>query len=148
MIQFTWHPFSQLSVNQLYAALKLRSDVFVVEQQCPYLDPDGKDQAALHLLGMENNELVAYIRLFPPKQNETSLVFGRVVTATSARQKGYGKQLVQAMLTYCEQHFPTISITCSAQYYLKKFYESFGFVAEGEVYDEDGIPHIAMRLAK
>lgn len=148
MITFSWYPFQQLSVDQLYAILMLRATVFVVEQNCVYLDPDGKDKEALHLLGVDNNELVAYIRLFPPKHSENSLIFGRVVTASHTRKNGYGKKLMQALLSYCEQHFPGINIKCSAQHYLIKFYESFGFVAEGDVYDEDGIPHIAMQLTK
>lgn len=144
MIQFTWHTFSELTVEQLYAALILRSDIFVVEQNCVYLDPDGKDRQALHLLGMEEDTLAAYIRLFPPTDIENYIVFGRVVTARTARSKGYGKQLLQEMLNYCDSHYPGVEIKCSAQYYLKRFYESFGFVAYGEIYDEDGIPHIAM----
>lgn len=147
-IHFNWYAFSELTVEQLYAILTLRSEVFVVEQRCPYLDPDGKDRAALHLLGMKKNALVAYIRLFPPTEAESNLIFGRVVTAKSARNKGYGKRLLQELLTYCGTHFPGINIKCSAQYYLKQFYEGFGFQAYGEVYEEDDIPHIAMRRGK
>jgi ElaA protein len=145
MIHFNWYKFSELTLEKLYAALALRSEIFVVEQHCPYLDPDGQDRFALHLLGMEEDSLVAYIRLFPPTDIENYIVFGRVVTARSARNKGYGKKLLQELITYCDTSFPGISIQCSAQNYLKQFYERFGFKAYGEVYDEDGIPHIAMR---
>jgi ElaA protein len=145
MITFRWYPFPELTVEQLYAALSLRAEVFVVEQKCPYLDPDGKDFAALHLLGMKDNKLVAYIRLFPPTDVQNNIIFGRVVTANFARNKGYGKQLMQEMLRYCAQHYPQITIACSAQLYLKKFYEDFGFKIYGDVYEEDGIPHIAMK---
>lgn len=145
MIQFNWYSFDELSCKQLYALLALRAQVFVVEQECPYLDPDGKDFYALHLLGMVDENLSACIRLFPPTDNNKEIVFGRVVTAPHLRTKGYGKKLMQELLNYCDTNFPNIAITCSAQFYLKKFYESFGFVAQGEIYDEDGIPHIAMR---
>jgi ElaA protein len=148
MIHFNWYSFSELTLEQLYACLALRADIFVVEQKCPYLDPDGKDIFALHLLGTENNSLAAYIRLFPPADIENYIVFGRVITARSARNKGYGKKLIQELLNYCESHFPGVSIKCSAQYYLKKFYEGFGFKIYGEIYEEDGIPHIAMQKIK
>jgi len=145
MIHFTWCKFSELTIEQLYAVLMLRSEIFVVEQHCPYLDPDGKDIFALHLLGMEKNALVAYIRLFPPTDIENYITFGRVVTARSARRKGYGKKLMQALLAYCDTHFPGIRIQCSAQVYLKEFYESFKFKTYGNSYEEDGIPHINMQ---
>lgn len=144
MINFKWYAFSDLTVHQLYAILILRSAVFVVEQNCPYLDPDGEDIFALHLLGMEEEKLVAYIRLFPPTNNKNYLVFGRVVTAKSVRSKGYGKKLIKELLVYCDTHFQNITIKCSAQYHLKKFYESFGFKTYGEMYEEDHIPHIGM----
>lgn len=145
MIQFSWHTFTELSVAQLYAAIALREQAFVLEQKCAYVDADGKDPQAHHLLGIENGELVAYARLFTPQGEEDALVFGRVVTAKSARNKGYGKKLIQALLTYCDTHFPGISLKCSAQLYLKHFYQSFGFKTTSEPYNTDGIPHIAMR---
>lgn len=145
MIHFNWHKFSELAIEQLYSILALRSEVFVVEQHCPYLDPDGQDIFAYHLLGLENDLLVAYLRLFPPSDIENYIVFGRVVTARNARSKGYGKKLIEELLQYCDKNFPNISIKCSAQYYLKKFYNDYGFVMHGEVYDEDSIPHIAMQ---
>jgi ElaA protein len=145
MATFNWYTFSELTVDQLYAVLALRSTIFVLEQRCVYLDPDGKDKRALHLLGMEHDSLVAYIRLFPPNDDKEAVVFGRVVTAKSARKKGHGKKLLQELLHYCETHFPQFPIHCSAQYYLKKFYEDFGFEACGKIYEEEGIPHIAMK---
>jgi ElaA protein len=145
MINFNWYSFSELTAEQLYAVLILRSDVFVVEQNCAYSDPDGKDIGALHLLGMEKGSLVAYLRLFPPVDTENHIIFGRVVTAKSARIKGYGKKLMQELLIYCDTHFPGIGIKCSAQNYLTRFYEKFGFKVYGKVYEEDGIPHIEMR---
>lgn len=144
-IQFSWHPFSSLSAEQIYTILSLRAKVFVVEQACPYLDPDGKDRNAYHLMGMENDELVAYLRLILPTNNDSELIFGRIITAQHTRKKGYGRALMQHMLAHCETHFPHLSIRCSAQVYLKAFYESFGFVAFSDVYLEDDMPHIAMR---
>ena len=144
MINFNWYPFSNLSVEQLYAVLALRSEVFVVQQNCVYLDPDGKDIFALHLLGQEKNSLVAYLRLFPPTDTENFIIFGRVLTAGSSRKKGYGKKLIQGLLDYCNANYPGITIKCSAQHYLKKFYEEFGFQAYGDPYEEEGILHIAM----
>lgn len=144
MINFNWKKFSSLTIYELYAILSLRSEVFNVEQKCAYQDADGKDEIAMHLMGMENNILVAYLRLFPLIKKD-ELVFGRVVVAKSARQKSYGKKLIQEMLNYCDKHFPQIKIKCSAQLYLKKFYEEFGFKTVGDVYDDVGIPHIEMQ---
>ena len=145
MIHFQWHPFSELSVEQLYALLKLRAEIFVVDQNCAYLDPDGKDPFALHLLGTDESGLAAYLRVFPPTEIENYIVFGRVVTAKRARAQGFGKHMLQEFFRYCDIHYPNVTVQCSAQYYLKKFYESFGLKAYGEVYQEDNIPHIAMR---
>lgn len=144
MINFKWYKFSELTVEQLYAVLSMRSDIFVVEQNCVYLDPDGKDIFAMHLLGQEKNSLVAYMRLFPPTDIENFIIFGRVLTARSSRTKGYGKKLMEELLSYCNKNYPGITIKCSAQYYLKKFYEGFGFKTVSDVYEEDGIPHTSM----
>ncbi len=144
MIHFKWYKFSDLTVDQLYAVLSMRSDIFVVEQNCVYLDPDGKDIFAMHLLGQEKNSLVTYMRLFPPTDIENFIIFGRVLTARSSRTKGYGKKLMEELLSYCNKNYPGIAIKCSAQCYLKKFYEGFGFKTVSDVYEEDGIPHISM----
>lgn len=145
MPQFNWYKFSELPTELLYAILALRSEIFIVEQQCVYLDIDGEDPCTLHLVGMENTKLVAYLRLFLLVENSTYLKFGRVVTAKSVRGKGYGKILLEEMLTYCEKNFPGTSIKCSAQHHLIPFYETFGFYIQGEPYDEDGILHIDMQ---
>lgn len=142
---FKWYKFSELSVEQLYAVLMVRSEVFVVEQQCYYLDPDGKDSSALHLLGTRrDSSLAVYLRLFPPTADQDYVLFGRVVTHPSARNAGYGKMAMQELLSYCNQYLPSAPIKCSAQHHLIKFYAEFGFQPIGDVYDEDGIPHIAM----
>lgn len=144
MINFKWHKFSELTTKQLYAILALRADVFIVEQNRVCLDPDGKDILALHLLGMEEDSLVAYFRLFPPAVIDNNIVFGRVVIARSARTMGHGKKLMQELLTYCDNNFQGVSIKCSAQHYLQKFYEEFGFIKCGNIYEVDGISHITM----
>jgi ElaA protein len=144
MIAFKWSSFDDLNVKEIYEILALRSEVFVVEQNIIYQDPDGKDLNTLHLLGTEDDTLVAYLRLFPPTDGDY-VVFGRVVTHKSARSKGYGKQLMRELLAYCQQHYPGIPIQCSAQEYLIKFYESFGFKICSDVYIEEGIAHIKMK---
>lgn len=145
MINFNWYKFSELTADQLYSVLALRADVFIVEQNRVCLDPDGKDNYALHLLGLENGVLTTYMRLFPPHDIENYISFGRIVTARFARTKGYGKLLMQQLLAYCDANFPGIGIACSAQHYLKTFYENFGFKADGNIYEVDGIPHVSMR---
>lgn len=145
MIHFKWYRFSELSTQQLYSVLTLRSDVFVVEQNCAYADPDGRDTDALHLLGIEKDALRAYLRLFPPSEVGNTIIFGRVVVEQTARSEGYGKKLLQELIDYCDTNYPGISIKCSAQHHLTRFYEHFGFKTYGDIYDEDGIPHIGMR---
>jgi len=144
-VQLTWSKFHTLTVDQLYTILALRFEVFVREQRCFYLDPDGKDKIALHLLGEKDNRLCTYLRLFLPTDTEPYLNFGRVVTARSMRHQGYGRRLMEELLRYCQAHYPGVLIICSAQAYLQKFYEEYGFQADGELYEEAGIAHIAMR---
>lgn len=144
MIEFKWYKFEQLTPELLYQLLQLRSEVFVVEQNCLYLDADGNDYDAWHLLGLENNKVVAYCRLMNMNALNKPLKFGRVVTALSVRSKGYGKALLKAFFNYCTSNFPLRQINCSAQAHLVSFYQAFGLQPLGEVYLEDGIPHIAM----
>lgn len=148
MIQFQWMDFSELNTKLLYEILALRAEVFVVNQGSAYLDPDGKDFSAMHLIGREKESLAAYTRVFFPTESEKAIVFGRVLTAPSARNKGYGKQLMQELLSHCDTHFPGVRIQCSAQYYLKNFYNSFGFKEIGEIYDDVGVPHVKMTREK
>lgn len=144
MIQFQWMPFAELSIKTLYDILALRAEVFVLGQGSAYQDPDGKDFSALHVLGIEKDLIAAYARVFLPTKTQPAIVFGRVLTAPSARNKGYGKQLIQEIIAHCDTHFPNIRIQCSAQYYLKNFYNSFGFKEDGDIYDDVGVPHIKM----
>lgn len=141
-------PFSVLTNLQLYAILQARSEVFVVEQNCPYLDPDGADVECLHLMAWaEGARLAAYLRIVPPglKFQEASL--GRVITSQFARGSGIGKRLLENGIAACQRAYPGHAIRIGAQQYLEKFYQSFGFVTVSDMYLEDGIPHIEMVLA-
>ncbi len=137
--------FDELSLQELYSLLKLRSHVFVVEQNCVYQDVDGKDEKALHLFGEFNDEIVAYARLFKAGDYFENASIGRVVIHPDARDKKWGHLMMQKAIIGIESHFNTNKITISAQLYLKKFYESHDFVQTSEMYLEDDIPHIEMK---
>ena len=138
--------FDELTVGQLYDLLQLRSQVFVVEQNCVFLDIDGLDRQTLHLLGTgEDGALRAYTRLIPPGVKAPDALIGRVVTAPAARGGGTGRALMAESVARCEQLWPGHAITLHAQAHLERFYAGFGFVPVGEPYMEDGIPHIEMR---
>lgn len=144
MINWKIKKFHELTVDELYSILQLRSEVFVVEQNCVYHDPDGKDQYAWHLMGTKDGKLIAYTRIFPAGITYNEPAIGRVVTSPLKRKGGLGKELMQRSIEQCEKLFGKTSITLGAQLYLKKFYESLGFIVSGEEYIEDGIPHITM----
>lgn len=135
--------FKELSSDQLYDVLALRSEIFIVEQQCFYQDLDYKDQTAKHLLVYDDDKLIAYARILPFGKDE-SMSFGRLVTAISHRGKRLGKQLMDLILTYLKTHHPKQAIKIQAQYYLQNFYERYGFVVEGEPFEMDGIQHVLM----
>ena len=139
--------FEELTTEELYAVLKLRNEVFVVEQNCVYQDADGKDESCFHLLGYVDNNLVAYARLVPAKAAFQEISIGRVVTSPAYRKVGAGRQLMHKAIEKCYELFGKQPIRIGAQLYLKKFYESFGFVQKSEMYLEDDIPHIEMLLA-
>ncbi|MBO9154482.1 GNAT family N-acetyltransferase [Chitinophaga sp. MAH-28] len=136
--------FAELNNEELYAILRLRSEVFVVEQQCAYLDMDNYDQRALHLQGVNEEGLVAYTRLFAPGIKFDMASIGRVVSSPSARGKGFGRKLMEVSIAAVEEKWGKIPIKIGAQLYLQKFYESLGFVQSSEMYLEDDIPHIEM----
>lgn len=140
--------FTTLTPGELYAILRLRSEVFVVEQNCVFLDADNKDIYCHHLMLFENKQLIAYARLVPPGISYREMSVGRVVTAKDARNKGAGKELMQLAIKYCRKIFGDGPIRIGAQYYLEKFYTEIGFTATGDVYDEDGIEHIEMIMYK
>jgi ElaA protein len=144
-IQWKIMPFEALSNEEIYQILKLRSEVFVVEQHCVYLDIDDKDQKALHLFGIEYGKIIAYARLFKPSDYFNEASIGRVVTHIDSRAKKIGHQLMKEAIEAVNSYFGESHITISAQLYLKKFYESHGFVSVGETYLEDDIPHIRMK---
>ncbi|MGC3932404.1 GNAT family N-acetyltransferase [Pseudomonas atacamensis] len=136
-----------LGKEQLYALLKLRSDVFVVEQKCAYPDLDGQDLEGdtHHLMGWEDDQLMAYLRLLDPESQGGDVVIGRVVTASAGRGKGLGHAMMEQALKQAEKHWPQVPIYLSAQAHLQGYYGRYGFEVAGEEYLEDGIPHIGMR---
>ena len=138
--------FAELTVNQLYHILQLRSEVFVLEQNCAYLDLDGLDQQALHLLSFDDRQqLVAYARILSPEQNQNAFSsIGRVVVSKKMRQQHLGRHLMEHAIEITLQKFPNLPIQISAQTYLSKFYQSLGFVNTGHFYLEDDIPHQEM----
>lgn len=140
--------FEELSIYELYELLKLRSEVFVVEQDCVYQDLDNKDQHARHVLGFEENNLVAYTRLFKSGIYFKEASIGRVIVKKDFRSFGYGYDIMNASIKAINDEFDETTIRISAQSYLKKFYGSIGFNQRGEEYLEDGIPHVKMILDK
>lgn len=138
--------FETLEASELYEILQLRNEVFIVEQNCVYQDIDGKDQKALHLFGEDGGKIVAYARLFMPNDYFTEASIGRVLVKQSYRDKKIGHILMKEAVCRIKDNFGVAKITISAQLYLKKFYESHGFVQTSEMYLEDDIPHIEMKL--
>jgi ElaA protein len=138
--------FPQLTTVELYALLRLRNEVFIVEQNCPFSDLDGKDQQCHHLLGFDEagDELLAYTRLVPPGVSYGYPSIGRVVTALNARRFGKGRELMQRSIVEINRLYGATAIQIGAQVYLRNFYESFGFRQAGDSYLEDGIDHIPM----
>ena len=146
-----WHckHHNELSKEELYALLLLRTRVFVVEQNCPYLEVDGQDLLGhtCHLLAWRDGELLAYLRLLDPQLQAGEVVIGRVVIAPEARGCGLGHQLMEHALNACAERWPEQSIYLSAQAHLCSYYGRYGLLPVTEVYLEDGIPHIGMQRA-
>lgn len=137
--------FNEFSLDELYQVLQLRSEVFVVEQDCVYQDIDGKDQKAIHILGFKNKELIAYARCFEKGDYfEEASSIGRVTVKQNERNFSYGHELIEVSIDVIESRFKTTKIKISAQMYLTRFYEFHGFQQTGKGYLEDGIPHISM----
>jgi ElaA protein len=168
MVQFKCLSFYELSLDELYAIMALRQEIFVVEQNCPFIDADGKDQKSWHVLGQqisssqasdpentamrtpssEEEGLVAYTRLLPKGLAYPDYAsIGRVVNSASVRGQGVGKLLMAESIRHIRHLCPNDPVKIGAQSYLLSFYESFGFVSTGEEYLEDGIPHTCMVLA-
>lgn len=142
--EFKIKRFNELSLSELYKSLQLRSEVFVVEQNCVYQDIDGKDEKALHVIGTFEGEIAAYCRLFAPGYYFDNASIGRVVVNPKFRDRKWGHDLMTAAINGVAEQYNASVITISAQLYLKKFYEGHGFVQDGEQYLEDDIPHIRM----
>ena len=138
--------FDSLTPHELYAILRLRTEVFVIEQACLFQDMDNKDQYSYHLMGWENDTLVAYTRLVPPGVSYQEASIGRVVTLPVARGSGMGKLLMEKSIEQIIHLYGKNPIKIGAQLYLKNFYESLGFIKTSDIYLEDGIEHIKMQL--
>lgn len=136
--------FSQLTNSELYELLRLRSEVFVVEQNCVFLDMDDKDQKCHHLSLYHGEKLAAYCRIVPAGISYAEVAIGRVVSAPAYRGKGLGRKVMEEAIAACKELYGSVPIRLGAQTYALEFYASLGFVAEGETYDEDGIEHIEM----
>ena len=147
-LQWICKKFDALTVTELYEIIKLRSQVFVVEQNCVYLDADDKDLQAHHLFTYTDNKIVAYARILAPQISYTEASIGRVLTAISHRKNGLGILLMQEAIKQTLHIYNTTSIKIGAQLYLQKFYEGFGFIQTSQTYNEDGIEHIQMVLKK
>ncbi len=144
MLTFITKTFDELSKTELYDLLQLRAEVFIVEQNCPYQDIDGKDSKALHLLGFCDSILVSYARLFKPNDYFENASISRVIIKEAFRDKKLGYELMHQAITEIENHFKEKIIEISAQEHLKNFYKTVGFQQTSESYSEDGIPHIRM----
>lgn len=142
--RWVYKKFNELTPYELYDLLRLRSEVFVVEQTCIFLDQDNVDQHCFHLLGYGEDKLLAYSRIVPPGIVYKEPSIGRVVSSAYVRGQGVGKELIQQSLLHLYQTFGNVPVKIGAQLYLKKFYESFGFEQSSDVYLEDGIEHIYM----
>ncbi len=143
-MDFLIKSYSELTKEALYEALRLRAEVFVVEQDCPYQDVDNKDQKAYHVLGYDSNHLVAYTRFFKAGDYFDKASIGRVVVKQSHRGSQLGYELMNATIKALKETFNTSSIEISAQEYLLEFYKNLGFNPIGPTYLEDGIPHRKM----
>lgn len=147
-VPFSWHfaPFGSLSADQLHRILSLRAEVFVLEQNCAYVDPDTKDRVSHHLWAEDSQgQIAAVARVVPPGTSYPEPSIGRVATSSSVRGTGLGRELMKRALLEAERLYPGNELVISAQCYLEGFYADFAFVPEGEAYEEDGIPHIQMR---
>jgi ElaA protein len=144
-MQWIVKTFEELTTTELYSLLRLRSEVFIVEQVCAFQDLDDSDQLGVHVMGYDaDQELVAYTRLFGPGIKYDMASIGRVVTSKKVRGSGAGRELMEYSIAMVEVRFGKVPIKIGAQQYLQKFYTSLGFVQSSEMYMEDGIPHIEM----
>lgn len=145
---FGWYRFDELGVGRLYDVLRLRLDVFVLEQSCLYRELDGRDQSALHLLATAPgaDDLLGYLRVLPPDEERPEAWIGRVVVNAEARTQGLGRELLRKALAGIEERFGAVPVALAAQSHLRGYYEGFGFVVVSEEFlDEGDVPHVDMR---
>jgi len=147
MINWVCKPFRELTTEELYLILRLRSEVFVVEQNCVFLDMDNKDFYCDHIMGWKENMILGYSRIVPPGISYEESSIGRIVSSPAGRGMGVGRELMQQSIQTLYRIHGKRDIRIGAQYYLKEFYESYGFVQTGDIYPEDGISHIEMLLS-
>ena len=143
-LHWQWFAWPELNADVLHAFLKLRSDIFVVEQNCVFHEVDGIDPKCEHLCGWLDGELVAYLRLLPPGLKSPEAALGRLVVAQPHRRKGHSRKAIELGLERLRQRFPGKAIRVQAQAHLAEFYETLGFARAGAQYVEDGIPHVDM----
>ena len=149
MVSWTSPFFTELSLEQLYAILRARQEVFIVEQNCVFLDADGVDQHCWHVMGWEHRPpageiLIAYARIVPPAVKYDEASIGRVISTNAGRKQGFGKELMRRAVAKTEELFPGQAIRIGAQQYLEGFYAGFGFQTVSTPYIEDGIFHVEM----
>ncbi len=147
VLQWTLKTFGELTVNELYKILQLRMEVFIIGQHCIFQDADDKDQKAWHLCAWNNDQLLAYARIFAPGEVYNEASIGRVVNASKVRRTGVGKALMHRPINTVYQLFGRVPIQIGAQLYLQSFYENMGFVQKSDIYLEDNFEHIKMILA-
>ena len=149
-IRWQWSKFDSLSTREIYEAIALRERVFIVEQNCPYLDCDGKDQQSHHLLGWASGpsrtteHLIAYLRVVPPGLRFIEVSIGRVVVAPECRRQGVGLTLMKQGLQFAHDTYGNVPVRIAAQAHLQKYYGALGFVTDSDVFLEDDIPHVEM----
>ena len=146
-MELRWKSYALLTKQELYAVMHLRQQVFVLEQNCPFIDADLNDELSDHLLGYQGSELIAYARLGEPGSLYPGPSIGRIVTSKKVRGMGFGKIITQAAIDFSSKKYPNQDITISAEYRLINFYQDLMFKAEGDVYLEDDIEHIKMTIA-
>ncbi|MEK6805117.1 MAG: GNAT family N-acetyltransferase [Pseudomonadota bacterium] len=144
-LEWKWYAWQELSPDALHAFLKLRSDIFVVEQNCVFSDMDGRDPACEHLCGFEGEALVAYLRLVPPGLKSDIPALGRLVVVKEQRRKGHSRKAIELGLARCAERYPRLPVRAQAQAHLAPFYQTLGFTPSSAQYMEDGIPHIDMQ---
>lgn len=147
MTTWTCKHFDELTTKELYTILRLRNEVFVVEQNCVFLDMDNKDFYCHHLMAWQGDQLLGYSRIVPAGISYVESSIGRIVSSRAARGQGIGRELLITSIDTLYKVYGKRDIRIGAQYYLKEFYSSFGFVQKGDIYLEDGIEHIEMLLS-